>query len=224
MEYNTQRPKMEIPEYGRITQKLAEHLLTIKDRDQRNAAANALINIMSNSTPQFRNIEEYKMKLWDHLHIMTRYKLDVDSPYPMPDPPTEKDLRVAPLAYPKNKIKYRNYGKNLERLLEKIKDDVADPEKKKSAAETVAYYMKLVHLQWNDNQHVSDDVIKNDLDIISGGQLQIGDDFNLDNIKGAPLKEKTGREKSFRKKGFSKPARSGGGGGNPKHQQFRRKR
>ena len=223
MEYNTQRPKMEIPEYGRITQKLAEHLLTIKDRDQRNAAANALINIMSNSTPQFRNIEEYKMKLWDHLHIMTQYKLDVDSPYPMPEPPSEKDLRVAPLAYPKNKIKYRNYGKNLERLLEKIKDDVTDPEKKKSAAETVAYYMKLVHLQWNDNQHVSDDVIKNDLDIISGGQLQIGDDFNLDNIKGAPLKEKTGREKSFRKKGFVKPARSGGGG-NQKHQQFRRKR
>lgn len=221
MEYNTQRPKMEIPEYGRITQKLAEHLLTIKDRAQRNAAANALINIMSMSTPQFRNIEEYKMKLWDHLHIMTKYKLDVDSPYPMPEPPSEKDLKVAPLDYPKNKIKYRNYGKNLERLLEKIQRQELDGDKKKSAAETVAYYMKLVHLQWNDNQHVSDDVIKNDLDIISKGELQIGDDFNLDNIKGSPLKETTGRGKKSFRKGFAKQQ---GGRGGQKHQQFRRKR
>ena len=118
MEYNTARPKMEIPEYGRITMKLAQHLLTIEDREKRNTAARALIDIMSFSTPQFRNIEEYKMKLWDHLHIMTDYKLDVDSPYPKPKKKKAGDEKPAPLAYPKNKIKYRNYGKNLERLLD----------------------------------------------------------------------------------------------------------
>ncbi len=216
MEYNTARPKMEIPEYGRITMKLAQHLLTIEDREKRNTAARALIDIMSFSTPQFRNIEEYKMKLWDHLHIMTDYKLDVDSPYPKPKKKKAGDEKPAPLAYPKNKIKYRNYGKNLERLLDKILAEVEDPEKKKSASEVMAYYMKLVHLQWGDNQLVSDDVIKNDLGIISKGELEIID-YSLDHIKG---KSHTTIQKEKRhKKNFKNKNRGGGGG---KH--FRKRR
>ena len=82
MEYNSQRSKLIIPEYGRITQKMAEYVCTIKDREKRTAAARQVIEIMTTFNPQFKNIEEYRQRLWDHLYIITDYKLDVDGPYP----------------------------------------------------------------------------------------------------------------------------------------------
>src|SRR4051812_21546805 len=118
MEYNSQRSKMIIPEYGRITQKMAEYVCTISDREKRNAAAQQLIEIMSMFNPQFRNIEEYRQRLWDHLYIMTDYQLDVDGPYPKPKKLKGGVEKPEPLPYPRQNIRFRNYGKNLEKLLE----------------------------------------------------------------------------------------------------------
>ncbi len=222
MDYNSQRSKLIIPEYGRITQKMAEYICTIPEKEKRNAAARQLIEVMTMFNPQFKQIEEYRHKLWDHLYIITDYKLDVDSPYPKPERPTEGQVRPEPLPYPRQKIRFKNYGKNLERVIEKIKE-IQDPEKRKGASETLAYYMKLVHLQWN-NENPSDEQIKSDLKMITDGAFELDGDYNLDNIKGRPAPTTSYRDKGAGgyKKKFQKGGRQGNGsnGGRP----FRKKR
>jgi len=84
MEYNTQRPKLEIPEYGRNVQKLINFVVKVEDRDERNKIAQAIIKIMGQLNPHLRDAEEYTHKLWAHLFVMSKFKLDVDSPYPIP--------------------------------------------------------------------------------------------------------------------------------------------
>lgn len=222
MEYNSQRSQMKIPEYGRITQKMAEYICTIPDREKRNTAARQLVEIMATFNPQLKSIEEYRQRLWDHLYVMTDYKLDVDSPYPKPNKPEGVYEKPKPIPYPHQKIKFRNYGKNLENLLKKITAEISDPEKKKSAAETAAYYMKLVHLQWNA-ENPSDELIRSDLRMMSDGKLELDTNYNLDNIKSRPVEGTSYREKEgsrAKKKKFNKGNDRGGHRGG----RFRKKR
>ena len=100
MEYNTQREDLIIPEYGRNVQKMVEHALTIEDREKRTAYVNLIITAMYNVNPDAKTIVDFKHKLWDHLFIISDYKLDVDSPYPMPD----KQERLNP----PQPLKYKN--------------------------------------------------------------------------------------------------------------------
>ncbi len=88
MEYNTSRSKMNISEYGRNIQKMIEYIMSIDDRDKRNKLARATINVMGQLNPHLRDVNDFKHKLWDHLFIMSDFKLDVDSPYPIPSPET----------------------------------------------------------------------------------------------------------------------------------------
>src|SRR5678816_4592023 len=122
MEYNSQRPKLMISEYGRIIQNMARAAAKIEDRQERNAVAKVIIELMSQASPQFKNIEEYRHKLWDHLIMISDFKLVVDSPYPFPDRKNVEVKSDVPLPYPKHKIRLRHYGKNLETLVAKAKD------------------------------------------------------------------------------------------------------
>jgi hypothetical protein len=79
-DYNTQRKKMSLPEYGRNVLKMIEHIKTIKDPEERNRAARSIIQIMSNLNPNLREVTDYKHKLWDHLMIIADFDLNVDSP------------------------------------------------------------------------------------------------------------------------------------------------
>ncbi len=224
MEYNSQRSQMIIPEYGRITQKMAEYICTIPDREKRNTAARQLIEIMATFNPQLKSMEEYRQRLWDHLFIMTDYKLDVDSPYPKPKKPKGVHEKPKPIPYPHQKIKFRNYGKNIENLLSKITTEIDDPEKKKSATEAVAYYMKLVHLQWNA-ENPSDELIRSDLKMMSGGNLELDTSYNLDNIKSRPVEGTSYREKEgsrVKKKKYNNKGNDRGGG--HRGGRFRKKR
>ena len=103
-DYNTNRPDMIIPEYGRNVQKMVEHAMSIEDRDERNKVANAIISVMGQLQPHLRDIADFKHKLWDHLFVISKFKLDVDSPYPLPDKEVlfEKPERMS---YPKTKNK-----------------------------------------------------------------------------------------------------------------------
>jgi hypothetical protein len=184
MNYNTERPHMRFTEYGRITQKLIDHTVTITDRDERNKAARYIVEVMAMlNNPMMRQNEEYRHKLWDHLIIMSDFKLDVDAPYPTPTPQDAAYVRPDAVPYPGNKIKNPTYGKNLERFIEKgLKE--TDPEKLRGYAEAAAYYMKLVFLNWS-KENVNDDNIKSDLKRMSGGVYNLDEDFNLENVKGS---------------------------------------
>lgn len=118
MDYNTQKKKLLLPEYGRNIQKMVDHILTIQDRDERTRAAKTIIDVMGNLYPHLRDVPDFRHKLWDHLAIMSGFKLDIETPYPLPS--LEKiNEKPEKLPYQTNHIKYRHYGKLVEKLIEK---------------------------------------------------------------------------------------------------------
>ena len=118
MNYNTDRIDIEMREYGRHLQKMVDYAIKIEDRNKRQKVAENIIHLMSTLNPQLRNTTDYKQKLWDHIFVVSKFKLEVDSPYPIP---TEESARIKPanLPYPQKRIKLKHYGKNVEALVAK---------------------------------------------------------------------------------------------------------
>lgn len=169
MEYNTDRNYLGMKEYGRHVQKMVEYLLTIEDRDKRQQQAQAVIELMGFLNPHLKNVEDFRHKLWDHLFFISDFRLDVDSPYPIPQKETYKQ-KPDPIPYPKRHPKYAHLGKNLEVVIDKaLKEE--DPEKKAGFAHAIAYYMKLAYSNWH-KELVHDDSIRSELNSITGGELE----------------------------------------------------
>lgn len=169
MEYNTTRNDMSMREYGRHIQKMVEYLLTIEDREKRQQQAQVLIELMGFLNPHLKNVEDFRHKLWDHLFFISDFKLDVDSPYPIPQRETYKQ-KPDPLPYPKRYPKFSHLGKNLEIIIDKaLKEE--DAEKKEGFANAIAYYMKLAYSNWH-KELVHDDAIRTELNEMTGGQLE----------------------------------------------------
>lgn len=159
MDYNTQRKKLLLPEYGRNIQSMVDYLLTIEDRDKRTEQAYAVIDVMGNLNPQLRDVPDFRHKLWDHLAIMSDFKLDIDAPYELPE---REILHKTPekIPYSSGAIRARHYGKSVEKMVDKIKE-TTDPEQRRALIALTANHMKKSYLTWNrdsveDNQIISD--------------------------------------------------------------------
>lgn len=201
---------MIIPEYGRNIQKMVEHAITVEPREERNKVAQSIINVMGQLNPHLRDIVDFKHKLWDHLFIISDFKLDVDSPYPIPDKETIFK-KPEPLAYPQNKIKFKHYGKSVENFIaEAIK--MKDGEEKTELIRAIANLMKKSYLTWN-RESVDDDLIFSDLKLLSKGQLQVDSDFKLEqtnDILALNVKKKTTnnhKNKNHKNKNYQKKRR-----------------
>lgn len=168
--YNSSRPDLLIPEYGRSIHNMVNHCVTIEDREERNRCARAIISTMGNLFPYLRDVDDFKHKLWDHLHVMAEFKLDVDSPYEIPSK-EELQSKPARVAYPTGRIKYGHYGKTIEGIIEKVLEE-KDAEKRAQLAIGVANLMKRTYVVWNQGS-VKDSVIANDLRKLSNGELII---------------------------------------------------
>lgn len=190
-DYNTRRPQMVIPEYGRNIQKMVEHAISIENREERNRVAQSIINVMGQLNPHLRDIVDFKHKLWDHLFIISDFKLDVDSPYPYPD--KEKIFeKPIPLEYPQSNIRFKHYGKSVEAFIAKA-IEMQDGEEKTELIKTIANLMKKSYLTWN-RESVDDDLIVSDLKLLSKGQLKLDDSFKLEqtnDILALNVKKKT---------------------------------
>lgn len=169
MEYNTTREKLVIREYGRHIQKMVDYVLSIEDREQRTKNAHTIIELMGFLNPQVKQVEDYRHKLWDHLHIISDFKLDVDSPYPKPEKEAYNE-KPEPMAYPDHAPKYYHLGKNLQSLIEKALNE-KDEEKQQGLANAIAYYMKLTYSNWH-KELVHDDNIQSELASLTDGQLE----------------------------------------------------
>lgn len=169
MEYNTARNYLSMREYGRHIQKMVDYVQTIEDREKRNQQAKSVIELMGFLNPHLKNVDDFRHMLWDHLFFISDFKLDVDSPYPIPQKETYK-AKPEPLPYPKRKPKYSHLGKNLEVVIDKALQE-EDVEKKAGFANAIAYYMKLAYSNWH-KELVHDDSIRSELDSITGGQLE----------------------------------------------------
>lgn len=156
MEYNTQLPHLQIPEYGRNIQIMIDHCITIEDRDERNRCARAIIQIMGQLNPHLRDIADFTHKLWDHLFVISKFKLDVDSPYPRPNAETFT-TKPKTVPYPANKIRYKHYGKTIERIIDVAKTYDEGPEKRE-LSRLIANHLKKSYVNWNKDS-VTDDVI-----------------------------------------------------------------
>jgi hypothetical protein len=169
MEYNTTRNHLIMREYGRHIQKMIEYLLTIEDKETRQRNAYAVIELMGFLNPHLKNVEDFRHKLWDHLFLISDFKLDVESPYPIPTRETLK-AKPKPLPYPKRYPKFSHLGKNLELVINKaLKEE--NPEKRQGFANSIAYYMKLAYTNWH-KETVHDDAIQSELSTITEGQLE----------------------------------------------------
>lgn len=168
LEYNSERSKLIIPEYGRHLQKMVEHAVSISDDKERNKVANSIIAVMGNMNPHLRDVPDFQHKLWDQLFIISDFKLDVESPFPKPTRELLEE-RPEPLSYPENNPKYRYYGNNIKRMIDEAKD-WEEGDKKEALVFTIANHMKKSYLNWNKDT-VDDETIFKHLKDLSGGKL-----------------------------------------------------
>lgn len=168
MQYNTKRTRLIMPEYGRNIQQMVDFVLAIEDPVKRQKNAQAIIELMGILNPHLKNVEDFKHKLWDHLYIISDFKIDVESPYPVPT--REKIFRRPdPLPYPKNNIAFRHLGKNICKVIDKALE-TPNEEKRAGFSQAIAYCMKLAYSNWH-NEPVHEDMIKEELYEISEGAL-----------------------------------------------------
>lgn len=180
IEYNTAREMMQIPEYGRNIQKMIEYAKTIKDKEERNRAANSIIKVMGQVNPYLKNNEDLTHKLWDHMFIISGFDFDVDSPFPKP---LKEDFETGPdgIPYPENEIAYRHYGRVIEQMIKKVAAEENEEERTKMGV-AVANIMKRSYLNWNRDS-VEDRVIKKDLQQLSGGKINVPVEIELEDSK-----------------------------------------
>ena len=169
MEYNTTRNHLVMREYGRHIQKMIEYLVTLEDKEKRQRNAMAVIELMGFLNPHLKNVEDFRHKLWDHLFLISDFKLEVSSPYPIPTRETLR-ARPKPLKYPKRYPRFSHLGKNLEGIIDKALAE-ENPDKRAGFANAVAYYMKLAYSNWH-KEMVHDDAIQAELTQLTNGQLE----------------------------------------------------
>ncbi|MCB2220642.1 MAG: DUF4290 domain-containing protein [Bacteroidetes bacterium] len=176
MEYNTTRDKLIISEYGRNVQKLVREAMKIEDREKRSKFAKVIVQIMGQLNPAVRDSGDYKHKLWDHLHIISDFKLDVDAPY---DPPSREALQARPekISYGDNHIKYRMYGSNVAKIIDKAVE-LEDGYEKDALVHAIANHLKKSYLNWN-RESVDDEQIFEHLKVLSHGKLELKEDLRL---------------------------------------------
>ncbi|MBP3419856.1 MAG: DUF4290 domain-containing protein [Marinifilaceae bacterium] len=198
MDYNTQRKKLLLPEYGRNIQSMVDYLLSIEDREKRTEQAYAVIDVMGNLNPQLRDVSDFRHKLWDHLAIMSDFKLDIDAPYPLPE---REILHKKPekIPYSEGAIKARHYGKSVEKMVAKIRE-LTDPEQRRALIALTANHMKKSYLTWNRDS-VEDVQIIGDINSLYGEELIPQEGVALSNHKELLQKKNGGKLQHQRQNG-----------------------
>ncbi|MBC7418251.1 MAG: DUF4290 domain-containing protein, partial [Pedobacter sp.] len=161
-------------------QNMVKYIIALPTKDERNKYAQAEIDLMGFLQPHLRDVADFKHKLWDHLHIISNYQIDVDSPYPKPLIENAY-IKPDPLKYPQQRITYKHYGKTVEKLIEKAMRE-EDEAVKKEMVQGIANFMKMAYVTFNKD-NVSDETILKDLHDLSGGLLRLDDNVNLAKVE-----------------------------------------
>lgn len=175
-DYNSTRPNLILAEYGRNVQNMVDYICTVPSREERNRLAQVVIDMMGVLNPHLRDVSDFKHKLWDHLYIISDFKIDVDSPYPVPN---REDIRhkPEPLPYPQNRIRFKHYGHIVEKMIAKTMAATTEESRLKMSL-SVANFMKMAYCTWNKDS-VTDQHIIQDLNDLSGGVLRLPEDTVL---------------------------------------------
>lgn len=194
-DYNTVRGKLILPEYGRNIQRMVEHTVGLEDTEERNNAARTIISIMGNMNPHLRDVADFKHKLWDHLAIMSDFRLEIDYPYEIP---TKKALETKPntIDYNQNSIPFKHYGKIIQLMLQRAAD-YPDDEHKTMLITALANHMKKLYLTWN-RESVTDEAIFGDINTLTKGNINLGENVKLNESRDILAKNKKSRLKKLK--------------------------
>lgn len=179
LDYNTERERLAMPEYGRNVLKMVEQMREIPDRAKRSEQARAIVKVMETLNPQVHSQENFEQKLWDHLYMIAGYDLDIDSPYPCP---VKEEFETAPVALPMkgSKIRATHYGRNIEKIIDLLCNE-PDGEVKTAMIKSLAIYMRTQYLIWNKDS-VADETIFNDIEKLSEYRLKVPEGITLSRI------------------------------------------
>lgn len=192
-----------LKEYGKNIQKLVDYITTVPDKAKRTEQSYTLVELMKQLNPQLKG--ENDQKLWDDLFIMSDFKLDVDSPFPMP----EKELlgkKPQVVGYPEGEVKFKHYGRNIEKLIEKA-IEIENDEDQETAIIYIGQLMRSFHSTWN-RENFDDGIIIDDIKTLSKGKLHI----DLEKVKENSLFE-TNTRRDFKTPSQSNEHSSNNGGG-----------
>ena len=198
MDYNTQREKLTMPEYGRYVQKMLQQVKEIPDKEKRNEQVRAVVNTMSILNPHLREMNDYKHKLWDHLFVISDFDLDIDTPYPKPtfesftSAPNRIELEDKPL-----KVNY--YGRNIQNMAETLAQLPSGAERDEMVM-ALAYYMRKQYIIWNKDS-VADQTIFDDMALLSQGRLRVPDGFKMEEIQGEAVRQAYLQSKNGQQRG-----------------------
>ena len=193
VEYNSDRSQLALPEYGRNIQQMVNHCLTIEDREERTRCAYSIVQVMGNIVPQLRDEEDSKHILWDHLAIMSDFKLDIDYPYEIIN---QENLKVKPepIAYGEENVRYRHYGKIMVDMIKQA-CTYEEGDERDELIMLIANHMKKVLLSISKDG-VEDARVFNDLSEISGGKIDIDPEkWHLHEFKEAPVAQTSKKSK-----------------------------
>ena len=168
--YNTQAKQLILSEYGRSFQDMVEHVMSIADKGKRSKMADALISVMEILNPTVKDQADYKQKLWDHLYIISNFQLDVDGPFPPPEP-TKINQKPDRIEYPSQPIKFRFYGRNLQFMVNKAAQ-IDSPELQAEFLNLLASFMTNSSRNWN-NENLINQQLAEHLEVISQNQLKV---------------------------------------------------
>lgn len=168
--YNTQQEKLILKEYGRNVQKLVRYISTLETQEERTEAAHALIALMRQLNPSVREHNDNIQRIWDHLYVMADFELDIDSPYPVPEPETLQQ-KPQSLGYKTTEPVFKHYGRNLELLVQKA-IEIEDTEEQKMAVIHIVKLMKSFYGSWTKD-NIEDSVIVGQLKRLSKGEIQL---------------------------------------------------
>lgn len=193
LDYNTQREKLVLPEYGREVQSMVDYAVALTNRADRQRCANAIVAIMKRMFPQPAETEGYERKLWDHLALMSDFKLDIDYPYDIEEARTIQS-KPAPMPYPMKRIPVRHYGSMMFEIFEKLKE-LPDGHEREELIRLAANQMKRDLVLWGHGSS-DDEKVASDLANFTDGKVQLDlDTFKFDKVEVKEQERRRGRRK-----------------------------
>jgi hypothetical protein len=184
MAYNTQQEFLIMPEYGRNVQQLVRHAQKIEDPAFRQQVCEQIVDLIQQLYPQSKSVEDYREKLWKHLFQIAKYDLIATTPSGQVPRPEDAKKRPDRVPYPQSDTKFKHYGNNIQRLIRRAVEMEGGPVKD-GFVQTIGSYMKLAYKTWNREHFVSDDLIKGDLETLSGGKLSLEENSRIDGLANA---------------------------------------
>ena len=212
LEYNSSRENLTIPEYGRNVQNLINHAKGIENDDERQIFVEKVVRLMLQLNPHSKNLDDVREKIWLHVFRIADYDLNVTPPKGISVSPEMKRKKPEIVPYPPNQMRFRHYGGNVHAMIKRALE-MEDGYIKDSFVEVIGSYMKMAYRTWNTEHFVSDDVIIDDLESLSNGELVLTDSAEINGLAQANRRRRRPDNNNNDRRNNNRGGRSNGRGG-----------